>query len=125
MPQKVIHVGVGVFGRRWCSEFLKTNVEDGTIEVVALVDRDERALAFGREQLGLPVERCFTDARQAFTRVPADFCTVVVDPAAHEAIIDIAIEHGVDNCARSRSPTAWRPRCASRARSANRGGRWR
>ena len=40
VAQRVIHVGIGVFGRRWCSEFLKTNVADGTIEVVALVDVD-------------------------------------------------------------------------------------
>ena len=45
LTQKVIHVGIGVFGKRWCSEFLKTNVADGTIEVVALVDIDPKALA--------------------------------------------------------------------------------
>ena len=33
MPEKVIHVGVGVFGKRWCGEYLKTNIADGTIEV--------------------------------------------------------------------------------------------
>jgi hypothetical protein len=38
MAQKVIHVGIGVFGKRWCSEFLKSNIDNGTIEVVALVD---------------------------------------------------------------------------------------
>ena len=35
MAQRVIHVGIGTFGKRWCREFLKTNVDDGTIEVVA------------------------------------------------------------------------------------------
>jgi hypothetical protein len=45
MRQRVIHVGIGVFGRRWCREFLKLNVADSTIEVVALVDLDEAALA--------------------------------------------------------------------------------
>lgn len=96
MTQRVIHVGVGVFGRRWCSEFLKTNIADGTIEVVALVDLDPDALDYGRQQLGLPLERCYTDARRAFSEVRADFCTVVVQPAHHEAIIDLAIAHGVD-----------------------------
>src|SRR5258706_5692684 len=66
MAQKVIHVGVGVFGKRWCTEFLKTNVADGTIDVVAVVDRDPAALEYGRQALGLPRERCYPDARRAF-----------------------------------------------------------
>ena len=96
MAQRVIHIGIGVFGRRWCSEFLKTNVVDGTIEIAALVDADPAALEYGRKVLGVPAERCFTDADRAFGQVPADFCTVVVQPAHHEAIIDLAIAHGVD-----------------------------
>jgi predicted dehydrogenase len=96
MAQRVIHVGIGVFGRRWCSEFLKSNVADGTIDVVALVDVDAAALEHGRRSLGLPAERCYTDAAKAFAEVPADFCTVVVTPAHHEAIIDLALAHGLD-----------------------------
>src|SRR5438477_1512561 len=85
MRQKVIHVGIGVFGKRWCHDFLKANVDDGTIEVVALVDVDPQALAFGRSALGLPEERCYTDPKKAFAEAPADFCTVVVPPDRHEA----------------------------------------
>ena len=57
MPKKVIHVGVGSFGRRWCTEFLAANIADGTIEVVAIVDVDQKALEFGPSALGLPDER--------------------------------------------------------------------
>ena len=96
MAQRVIHVGIGVFGRRWCAEFLKTNVADGTIEVVALVDLDRDALAYGRAVLGIPEARCYTDAARAFAEVPADFCTVAVTPAHHEAIIDLALARGLD-----------------------------
>src|SRR5882757_6745634 len=96
MAQKVIHVGVGVFGKRWCTEFLKTNVADGTIDVVAVVDRDPAALEYGRQALGLPRERCYPDARRAFAETKADFCTVVVTPAHHEGIIDLAIDYGLD-----------------------------
>ena len=42
MTKRVIHVGVGSFGRRWCNEFLAANVADGTIEVVAIADVDQR-----------------------------------------------------------------------------------
>lgn len=96
MPQRVIHVGVGVFGRRWCREFLANNVSDGTIEVVAVVELDEASLAYGGSVLGVPPGRRYRDARQAFAENPVEFCTVVVPPGFHEAIIDLAIEHGVD-----------------------------
>ncbi|MEM7025799.1 MAG: Gfo/Idh/MocA family oxidoreductase, partial [Pseudomonadota bacterium] len=96
MAKRVIHVGVGRFGARWCSEFLAGNVADGTIEVVALADIDPTALAHGREALGLPAEACHTDPAEAFARHEADFCTIVVPPEHHEAIVDLAIAHGVD-----------------------------
>jgi len=96
MTKKVIHVGVGTFGRRWCTEFLAANIADRTIEVVALVDVDPKALAFGRNALKLPESACYTDPRAAFAAHKADFCTIVVPPNFHEAIVDIAIAHGVD-----------------------------
>jgi predicted dehydrogenase len=96
MKQRVIHVGIGSFGKRWCREFLRANVDDGTIEVVAVVDVDPDSLAYGASVLGLPDSACFTDAQKAFDTVAADFCTVVVPPNHHEAIIDIAIAGGVD-----------------------------
>jgi len=96
MTKKIIHVGVGTFGRRWCSEFLAANIADGTIEVVAIVDVDPKALDFGRKVLQLPAEACYTDPRAAFAAHRADFCTVVVPPNFHEAVIDVAIEFGLD-----------------------------
>jgi predicted dehydrogenase len=96
MTKRVIHVGVGSFGRRWLSEFLAANVADRTVEVVALVDVDEKALAFGRGVLGLPESACYSDAARAFAAQPADFCTVVVPPGRHEAVIDAALAHGLD-----------------------------
>ncbi|MCF3934866.1 Gfo/Idh/MocA family oxidoreductase [Acuticoccus sp. M5D2P5] len=94
--KRLIHVGVGVFGRRWCSEFLSANVADGTVEVVAVVDTDPQALALGARLLGLPESKCYTDPAKAFAEVEADFCTVVVPPNHHETVIDHAIAAGVD-----------------------------
>jgi predicted dehydrogenase len=96
MVQRVIHVGIGSFGKRWCREFLRTNVDDGTIEVVGLVDVDPAALAYGRAMLGVPESGCFTDPRAAFAAIKADFCTIVVPPNHHEQIVDLAIAHGLD-----------------------------
>ena len=66
MTQRVIHVGVGSFGQRWCREWLAGNIVDRTIEVVAVVDVRPEAAALGGTILGLPPERCFTDAATAF-----------------------------------------------------------
>jgi predicted dehydrogenase len=96
MAKKVVQVGVGSFGRRWCTEFLPANVADGTIEVVGIVDVDEEALEFGRKALGLPASACFTDAAAAFKVAQPDFCTIVVPPDRHEAVVDAAIEAGID-----------------------------
>jgi predicted dehydrogenase len=96
MTKKVIHVGVGTFGRRWCTEFLANNIADRTIEVVAVADVDPKALEFARNALKLDASVCYTDPRQAFAKHKADFCTIVVPPNFHEAIVDLAIEHGVN-----------------------------
>jgi predicted dehydrogenase len=96
MSKRVIHVGVGSFGRRWCSEFLSKNIADGTIEVVAIADVNPEAVALGQKLLGLPDSACHTDIAEAFDRHDADFCTIVVPPDFHESVVDIAIAHGVD-----------------------------
>ncbi|QQA42695.1 Gfo/Idh/MocA family protein [Pelagovum pacificum] len=96
MTKRVIHVGVGSFGRRWCSEFLTRNIADGTIEVVAIADVDAEAVALGQKTLGLPDSACHTSIEEAFATHEADFCTIVVPPEFHEAVVDVAIAHGVD-----------------------------
>ena len=98
MTKKVIHVGVGLFGSRWCTTWLEPNIADKTVEIIAVVDIDPKALEFGRTVLKLPKERAYTDPRKAFAAHAreADFCTVVVPPNHHEAIVDLAIEFGID-----------------------------
>ena len=75
---------------------LPANVADGTIEVVGLVDIDNAALARGRQLLKLQEQSCFTDARRAFAEIEADFCTIVVPPKHHEALVDLAIARQLD-----------------------------
>jgi len=96
MTQRVIHVGVGSFGQRWCREWLAGNIADKTIEVVAVVDARPESAALGGKLLGLPADRCFTDASKAFASVQADFCTIAVPPEFHEAVVDAAIAHKLD-----------------------------
>jgi predicted dehydrogenase len=96
MPHRVIQVGTGGMGAFWCRHFLPQFVASGQVEVVAAVDIAPEMLIHAREGLGLPEDRLYTDAAAAFAHHPADFCTIVVPPAAHEAIVDLALAHGMD-----------------------------
>jgi predicted dehydrogenase len=92
---KVIQVGTGGFGNWWCRQFLPPNAQEGLIEVVAAVDVNPEALVNAREGLGLRDDQCYTDLHAAFDENPADFCTVVVPPAFHESVVDVALAHGM------------------------------
>jgi len=65
---------------------------------VAAVDVNEGNLVKARDGYGIAADRCYTDAGQAFAAhgAEADFAVVVVPPAYHEAIIDLALDHDLD-----------------------------
>src|SRR6266545_3098279 len=92
----MIQVGTGGFGAAWCREFLSPSVRDRRVKVVAAVDLEPAALQNAQRYLRLPPERCYTDPERAFAENPADFCTVVIPPAAHEAVVDLALRHELD-----------------------------
>ena len=124
MAYKMIQVGTGGFGGAWCLRFLPPNVADGLIEVVAAVDVDPAHLTSAQPHLGLPAEKCYTDIHRAFDENPADFCTVVVPPAHHESVVDVASPTAATSFRKSRSRTRWKPRAASRRRSGAPAGKW-
>lgn len=93
MTYKMILVGTGGQGRYWCSHYLPPNIKEGLLEVVAAVDTNPEALENARKFLGLPADRCYTDIQKAFRENCADFCTIVVPPAFHEPVVDVALEH--------------------------------
>lgn len=93
MAYKMIQVGTGGWGGAWCRNFLLPNIQDGLVEVVAAVDENPDALSNAREFLGLRPDQCYTDVRRAFDENKADFCSIVVPPAFHEDIVDLALAH--------------------------------
>lgn len=95
MAYKMIQVGCGGFGAMWCSTFLPPNIKEGLIHPVAAVDINPAALKNAQEHLGLPPDKCYTDVQRAFDENEADFCTIVVPPAHHENIVDIALAHNM------------------------------
>jgi len=93
MAYKMIQVGAGGFGKSWCERFLPPNIRDGLIEVVAAVDINPEALLNAQRALGLPASQCYIDIHQAFDENRADFCAIVVPPAFHESVVDVALAH--------------------------------
>ncbi len=93
MAYRMIQVGTGGFGGMWCRQFLPPNIKDGLIEVVAAVDINPTELQNAREGLGLRADQCYTDLAKALNENRADFCTVVVPPAFHEQVVDVALAH--------------------------------
>ena len=93
MAYRMIQIGLGDMGRDWCETSLPPNIKDGLVEVVAAVDINPGALKVAQDSLGLPAERCYTDLQKALNENSADFCTIVVTPAHHEAVVDLALAH--------------------------------
>jgi predicted dehydrogenase len=93
MAYKMIQVGTGGFGAWWCEHFLPPNIEEGLIKVVAAVDINPEALKNAQNFLGLSADKCYTDIQKAFDENRADFCTIVVPPAHHESVVDVALAH--------------------------------
>jgi predicted dehydrogenase len=91
MSLKMIQVGTGSWGEHWCRDFLPPNIKEGLVEVVAAVDVNPQSLKCARSFLGLREDQCYTDPEKAFAERKADFCTVVVPPAFHESVVDLAL----------------------------------
>jgi len=96
MTYRMIQVGTGGMGAYWCRHFVPEFVRNGQVQVVAAVDVVPEHLINAKEGFGLTDERLYTDAAKAFAEVEADFCTIVVPPAYHESIVDLALAHGMD-----------------------------
>jgi len=91
----MIQIGLGEMGRQWCEVALPPNIDDGLVEVVAAVDINPAALTVAQDSLGLPPEKCYTDAQKAMAENDADFCAIVVPPAHHEEVVDVALAQGL------------------------------
>ncbi len=93
-PLRFIQIGVGGFGHWWRHAFLPNLREKGLAEAAAAVDINADLLPEAGASLGLPPERLYTSAKQAFDETEADFAVIVVPPAFHEEMVELAIGHG-------------------------------
>ena len=92
-PLHYIHVGTGGFGSYWCSSVLPRLAELGKAVPVAAVDISLENLKNAQQHLKLPAAKCYTDMSLAFAENKADFAIIVVPPAHHEKVVDIALAH--------------------------------
>ena len=95
MAHKMILVGTGGFGGAWCKTFLPPNIKEGLLEVTAAADISPEALQNAKTHLGLRDDQCFTDPKEAFDKSGAEIAVIVVPPAFHEGIVDLALDHGM------------------------------
>ena len=95
-PLRFVHVGTGGWGATWCAGPLRRLVELGKAEPVAAVDAVPEQLANARDGYGVSAAACYTSAAEAFARHEADFAVVVVPPASHEEMVELAFAHGCD-----------------------------
>jgi predicted dehydrogenase len=89
----MIQIGLGAMGRDWCENALPPNIDEGLVEVVAAVDINPAALPVAQAALGLRENQCYTDLAKALAENRADFCSIVVTPAHHEEVVDLALVH--------------------------------
>ncbi len=95
-PLRYIQIGTGGWGSCWCRQFLPRLVQMGKALPAAVVDLNADNFIHAIEGYGISSGLCFTDAREAFDKVEADFAIIVVPPAFHEEMVDLALAHGMD-----------------------------
>ncbi len=95
MPLRCIQIGIGGWGAHWCKRVMPRLASLGLAETVAAVDINPATFPLAKEHLGLGDHQLYTDAGKALDKHPADFITIVVPPAHHETMVDLAIAHNL------------------------------
>jgi predicted dehydrogenase len=91
---RCLMIGVGGMGSRWVRDIWSPFGD--RIEFAAVVDVDPVALQAAGDWLGLPASARFTDPREAFHTVDADFCCIVTPPAFHQQAVELACARSMD-----------------------------
>ncbi len=89
--KRCLMIGAGGMASAWIRKFYP-NFAD-RMEIVALVDIDEKVLRAQGDFLDLPQEALFTDMAAAFAHARADYCTIVTPPWVHRPCVELACKH--------------------------------
>ena len=88
---KIVHVGLGRWGRNWATNIVPTVP---TVETVAWVDTAADALTAAQADLNLPRDRCFQSLAEAFSATDAEAVLAPVTLPAHAPVIEAAASAG-------------------------------
>ena len=92
--RRCLMIGAGGMAGAWIRHFFPSFRD--RMEIVGLVDLRPQVLADQSDFLGLDKSRRFTEMEEAFERIEADFCTIVIPPAHHRRAALLAAERGLD-----------------------------
>lgn len=92
MALRLIHIGMGGWGRDWEVNAIPRVTE---VERVAIVDADEPTLKLAQEKLDLPDKLCFTSLDDALAHVEADAVLVTVPIEGHVPVSLAALDAGL------------------------------
>jgi predicted dehydrogenase len=90
-PERALLIGAGGWSREHWIDVVLPDFKD-KIKIVGLVDVKRSILEDSGKKLNLSSDLLFTNPRQAFEKVKADFCIVVVPPSAHRSIYELAAD---------------------------------
>ena len=93
-PLECIQIGVGGQGRHWCEAVVPRLMDLGLAVPIAAVDINPDILPNAKTYLGLSDDQLYTSAEQALAEHKPDFINIVVPPAHHEEMANLAVEHG-------------------------------
>ncbi len=99
----MILVGPGWWGKRW----VRAIQERAGCELVGLVARTCETLETVCKEFGFDPAKCFTDHRDAFSRLRADAALVLVPPALHKDVAEAALEAGLHVLEEKPIAAAW------------------
>jgi hypothetical protein len=120
MPRlRCLMIGAGGMAGAYVRGFFPQFAE--RVEIVGLAEIRRETLDSAGDFLGLPASARFTDLGEAFARVEADFCTIVIPPPSIAPQSWRRSSAACRSSARSRSRIPGRPVWRSTARSPGRG----
>ncbi|MFB5662520.1 Gfo/Idh/MocA family protein [Alteribacillus sp. HJP-4] len=88
---RAIQVGTGGFGQSWLHILMQSN----DIELVAIVDIDEKNIRDAKNLLGDHFIPDYRDHIRAFSEVEADIAVIITPPQTHKALALAALEAGL------------------------------
>lgn len=107
--RKALMLGAGGMAGVWIRHILP-NFKD-RLTVTGLVDINPKALEESGDFLGLAPSRRFTTMKEAFEKVDADLCIIVVPPAFHKEAVLYAVGRGMDILSEKPIADTWQACC--------------